>query len=178
MCGKFIDRTSILVEPAAEEPISTRIRYWLDPSEGYIVLEKRPEKALRIFHDLVTHDVPGFIISREHPERIRKKYSFLRTPGLWLSRFEVDGTLSPDDLPKLIYIVKDFTRKCEESVVFLDGLEYLITQIGFDTVMKHLEELKDIVVISKSRLILPVHKGAISEREFSILEREFVVVTE
>lgn len=178
MCGNFIDRTSILVEPAAEEPISTKIKYWLDPSEGYIVLEKRPEKSLKIFHDLVTHDIPGFIISREHPEKVKKKYSFSRTPGLWLSRFEVDGALSPDDLPKLIYIVKDFTRKCEESVVFLDGLEYLITQIGFETVMKHLEELKDIVVISKSRLIIPVHKGAISEREFSTLEREFVVVPE
>ncbi|MGC1120245.1 MAG: PAS domain S-box protein [Candidatus Methanofastidiosia archaeon] len=178
MCGNFIDRTSILVEPAAEEPISTKIKYWVDPSEGYIVLEKKPGKSLKIFHDLVTHGVPGFIISREYPEKVKKKYNLLRTPVLWLSRFEIDGALSPDDLPKLNYIVKDFTRKCEESVVFLDGLEYLITQIGFDTVMKHLQELKDIVVISKSRLIVPVHKGAISEREFSILEREFVVVTE
>ncbi|MBU7013441.1 MAG: PAS domain S-box protein [Theionarchaea archaeon] len=178
MCGNFIDRTSLLVEPAPEELTSTKIRYWIDPSEGYTVLEKKPERSLKIFQDLVTHGIPGFVISREYPEKVRRKYNLMKTPILWLSRFEVDDALSPDDLPKLIYIVKDFTKKCEESVVFLDGLEYLITQIGFDTVMKYVEELKDIVVTNKSRLIVPVHRGAISDREFSILEKEFVVMTE
>lgn len=176
ICGNFIDRTRILVEPAAEKTLSTTFKHWIDPSEGYIVLEKKPKKSLEIFRDLVTHGISGFIISRIHPEKIKRKYMLLRTPVLWLSRYEIDNTLNPDDLPKLNYIINDFTRRCEESVILLDGVEYLITQIGFETVIKYLHQLKDIVVKNRSRLIIPFHKDTISRSEFSILEKEFIIL--
>ncbi|MBU7036540.1 MAG: PAS domain S-box protein [Theionarchaea archaeon] len=178
MCAAFIDRTRMLVEPVAEKILTTERKHVLDPSEGYIVREKKPDRSLEIFYDLVTHGIPGFVISREYPEKIRTKYNLLKTPMLWLSRSEMEKTVSPDDLPKLSYIIQDFTRKCEESVVLLDGLEYLFTQVGFKTVVKLLHNLKDTVVINRSRLILPLHVGALSDQEYRILEKEFVVLTD
>jgi hypothetical protein len=178
MCAAFIDRTRMLVEPVAEKALTTEIRHWLDPSEGYIIREKRPDRSLEIFSDMVTHGIPGFIVSREYPEKIRTKYNLVKTPMLWLSRSEMEKTLNPDDLSKLSYIIQDFTRKCEESVVLLDGLEYLTTQVGFMTVVKLLHELKDTAVVNHSRLILPLHVGAVSDQEYGILEKEFVVLKE
>jgi hypothetical protein len=163
------------VEPVAEKTLATKSKHQVEPSQGYIVIEKRPKKSLDIFRDLVTHGIPGFIVSREYPERIKREYALLRTPILWLSRYEIDNTLNPDDLPKLNYIINDFTGKCEESVVLLDGVEYLITQIGFESVIKYLQELKDIMIMNRSRLIIPLHKDAIAEHEFSILEKEFTM---
>lgn len=176
MCGAFIDRTRLLVEPAPEETLETEMKHELNPAEGYIILEKEPEKSFEIFVDLITHGIPGFVISREHPEKLKKKYTLVKTPVLWLSRFDAENAISPDSFSKLVYLIRDFTRKVEESVILLDGLEYLITQASFETILPYLQELKDIVVMYNSRLIVPLHKDVLSLREYSALEKEFKVL--
>ncbi|MBU7017773.1 MAG: PAS domain S-box protein [Theionarchaea archaeon] len=176
MCAVFIDRTRVLVEPVAESMLKTEIKDWLDPAECYLIFEKNPVKSLRIFCDLVTHGIPGFVISRMHPDKIKMKYKLARTPMLWLTQSETENALNPNDLSKLNYIVEDFTRKCEESVILLDGLEYLVTQVGFSPVIKYVEELKDVVVVNNSRLIISFHEGTLSLRERSILEKGCVLL--
>ncbi|MBU7047767.1 MAG: DUF835 domain-containing protein, partial [Theionarchaea archaeon] len=176
MCAVFIDRTRVLVEPVAESVLKTEIKDWLDAAECYLVFEKNPVKSLKIFCDLVTHGIPGFVISRVHPDKIKMKYKLARTPMLWLTQSETENALNPNDLSKLNYIVEDFSRKCEESVILLDGLEYLVTQVGFSTVIKYVEELKDVVVVNNSRLIISFHEGTLSLRERSILEKGCVLL--
>ena len=176
MCAAFIDRTRVLVEPVAEDVLKTEFKYWLDPSEGYIVLEKKPKKSFEIFVDLVTHGIPGFVISRTHPEKIARKYKLTKTPLVWLSRSGRENAISPDDLSKLRYIIEDFAKKSGESVILLDGLEYLITQTGFEPVLMYMQELKDAIVLSNSRLIIPLHKETLAKREHSALEREFTIL--
>lgn len=176
MCGAFIDRTRILIEPVTERKSTSEIKHQLGPMESYIILGKKPEKAFRIFFDLVTHSIAGFVISREYPEKIKKKYKLQKTPMLWLSRSEGKNTISPDDLPKLSFIIGDFTRKSTESVILLDGLEYLVTQLGFEAVLKYLHELRDTIVLNNSRLVIPVNKEILSLREFNMLDREFTML--
>ena len=173
MCAAFIDRTRVLIEPVAEKQLRTEYKYWLDPLEGYIILEKKPEKSFEIFVDLVTHGIPGFVISRMYPEKVKRKYNLVKTPIVWLSRTERKNAINPDDLSKLRYIIEDFTKKSEESVILLDGLEYLTTQTDFETVLKYLQELKDTVVLNNSRLIISLHGETLTSREYSTLEREF-----
>jgi PAS domain S-box-containing protein len=176
MCGSFIDRTRIIIEPIAEKSLVTEVQKWLEPSRGYIIREKKPKKSFDIFCDLVTHGIPGFIISRQHPERIRRKYRLLKTPIIWLSRSRIKETLSPDDLHKLNYIMDNFTKSCEESVILLDGVEYLITQSDFKSVVKFLQGLKDLVVLNNSRLIIPLYENTLTTIEYSIFEREFQIL--
>jgi len=176
VCAAFIGRTKPLIEPVAEETLKTELKHWLDPAECFIVTEAKPKKSYEMFVDLVTHGVPGFVISREHPEKLRKKYKMSKTPVLWLSRTEVENTLNPDDLHKLNYLVEGFARKNGGSVIMLDGLEYLITQNSFQPILKCLYELRNIIVMNKSRLIIPLHKDALSLQEYSILERGFTML--
>lgn len=174
MCATT-DQNEVLITPT-EETRKVEIKHWLDPMGSYIVLEKKPEKSYRIFTDLVAHGIPGLIISRIYPEKLKRKYKLAKTPILWLSRIEVKNAISPDDLLKLRYIVEDFARKNEDSVILLDGLEYLITQNTFETAVKHLQELKDIIVLNNSRLIITLHRETLEPKELSTLEREFTVV--
>lgn len=178
ICAAFIDRTRFHISPAAEKTLKTECTHWLEPMEGYIVQEKKPEKTLKIFTDLVFHGVSGFVISREHPERLRQRCNLVKTPMLWLSRIKGKNTINPDDLPKLHYLIEDFTKKCHESAVLLDGLEYLIVQNTFASVLNHLQDLKDAVVLNNSRLIIPLHVEALPENQFSMLEREFTCITQ
>ncbi|MBU7029720.1 MAG: PAS domain S-box protein [Theionarchaea archaeon] len=176
MCAAFIDRTRMLIQPVAEKMLETELKHRLDPAECYIVPEKRPEKSVEIFCDLTTHGIPGFVISRMYPEKLRRKHNLVKTPMLWLSRSEKGDAISPDDLPKLKYIIGDFTRKSTDSVILLDGAEYLMTQTSFITVLKFLQELKDMITLNNSRLIIPLHKDTIPLKEYSILERELTVL--
>ena len=174
--SRKVDKTRVLLEPEAEKKLNTTVKFWLNSSDGYIINKKKPRKCFDIFVDLVTHGVPGFVISREHPEKVRRKYNLQKTPMLWLSKSGSETTIDPHDLSKLIYIIEDFTRKSEESVVLLDGVEYLITQTTFDAVMKHMHELKDIVVLHNSCLIIPQHRETLSVKECCLLERDFTIL--
>lgn len=176
MCGIFIDKTRLTIEPVPEQQLDTEITHWLNPAEGYIVLEKEPEKSFEMFFDLVTHGIPGFVISRVHPDKLKSKYQLVKTPVLWLSRFDAENSISPDSFSKLVYIVRDFTRKSKDSVILLDGLEYLITQIGFETALTYLQELKDIIIMYNSRLVIPLHREVLSLKEYSVLEKEFEIL--
>ncbi|MGD2247304.1 MAG: PAS domain S-box protein [Candidatus Methanofastidiosia archaeon] len=176
MCSAFIDRTRILTESIAEKQLETECKYWLDPAQCYIITEKRPRISFDVFVDLVTHGIPGFVITREYPDKLRKKYNLVKTPTLWLTMTKTANALSPEDLPKMNYIVGNFTRKSEDSVVLLDGLEYLITQTTFREVLRYLQELKDMVTMNNSRLVIPLHTGTLSPEEYTFLEREFVIL--
>ncbi|MBU7015043.1 MAG: DUF835 domain-containing protein [Theionarchaea archaeon] len=178
MCAAFVDRTRLMVEPVAEDSFSTDLTYSLELGEGYVVLEKKPEKSLEIFVDLVTHEIPGFVISRTHPERIKRKYSLVKTPMVWLTRSQVEQGVDPNDLSKLIFIIRNFTRRSEQSVVLLDGMEYLMTQNGFEVALKFLRDLKDTIVLNNSRLIVPLHADTLSAKEVGLLERELIVIGE
>lgn len=176
MCASFIDRTRMLVHPVAEKVLDTEFKHWLEPAACYLVLEKKPEKSFEIFSDLITHGIPGFVVSRVHPEKLKREFNLAKTPVMWLTRVEQEGTVTPEDLPKLIYIIADFTRKSEESVILLDGVEYLTVQNDFRTILKFLHELKDLIVLNNSRLIIPLHKDTLPLEEYSILEREVEVL--
>ena len=140
-------------------------------------MEKRPKKSFEIAVDLITHGIPGFVISRIYPEKLKREYKLQKTPVVWLSRSERKDSINPTDLSKLCYIVEDFTRKSEESVILLDGIEYLITQAGFDSVLKCMQELKDSVTMNNSRLVIPLHKDVLSQKEYSLLEKEFTILS-
>lgn len=71
------------------------------------------------------------------------------------------------------HIITEFLHKAEDAVVLLEGLEYLITENDFPHVIKALHALSDAIVLANARLLLPFNPKTISEKELSILEREF-----
>ena len=95
---------------------------------------------------------------------------------IWLSHSEVENTVSPNDLSKLNFILQDFIKQSRESVILFDGVEYLITQTNFNAVLKYLQTLKDIVVIGNSRLIIPLYEQTLLPKEYSQLQKEFIIL--
>ena len=81
-----------------------------------IIREKRPEKGFKMFSSLISFGIQGFVISREHPEKLRKRYMLDKTPLIWLSRSGADSAVSPNNLWTLLELVSDFAKKNEGSV--------------------------------------------------------------
>ena len=189
-CAAFIDRTRIQIEPVAEKELKTKIKYPLDPGEVYIVLEEKSKKSFEIFKDLVTHGILGLVVSREYPKKLKEEHNLQKIPMLWLSEIgiegsimpddpskllEIEGSINPNDLDQLGFFIENTIKKGADSVILLDGLEYLITCRGFETMLKYLYRLKDKAILGNSRLIIPLNEGTRSSEELNRLKREFTI---
>lgn len=146
------------------------------PAEAYLILEKTPEKSLGIFYDLVTQGIPGLVISRVYPEKLTKSYTLTGTPMVWLSRSNNENSVSPDDLATLKYIIRKFTEKSTESVILLEGLEYLVVETNFESVLAYMQDLRNIAVANNSQLLVSLHKDTLSLGEYSVLKKEFMIL--
>ncbi len=175
MFEAFIDRTRIKIEPVIEKKVEKTPKYRLDPQEAYIIPEKKCEKSLRIFSDIVSQGIPGIIISRVYPEKLRRRCTLVQTPVLWLSQVDGETSVTPADLYRLAYALEEFTRKSSESVILFDGVEYLMTQTNFEEMLRYLCELKDIAFINNAQLIVSLHKDTLTPQEYTMLKKEFVI---
>lgn len=171
----FIDRTRIKIEPVIEKKVEKTPKHQLDPQEAYIIPEKKCEKSLRVFSDIVSQGIPGIVISRVYPEKLRRRCKLGKTPVLWLSQCDGETSVTPADLYQLAYALEEFTRKSSESVILFDGVEYLMTQTSFEEMLRYLCELKDIAFINNAQLIVSLHKDTLTPQEYTMLKKEFVI---
>ena len=176
MCADFIERTKVPIEPVPEKKLPKKLEHQLDSSNIYVIVEKKPEKSYKIFRNLVTHGIPGLVVSRMHPGKVRKKYNLMKTPMLWLSWSEIEISMHPNDFSKLHYTFMEFMTKSDQSVILLDGVEYLIMNTSFETVLAYLKELRDILAITNSRLVIPLHKETLSPKEYNAFHEEFTIL--
>ena len=176
---EFIERTRLVVEPEVEKQVSTPLKYNLELQDVYLVEEEKPEKAYDMFTDLVRHGFKGFGICRTHPQKIREKYALEKTPVMWLSEIERKQVeqVGPQDIPKLIYLVSEFIKRAQPAVVIVEGLEYLVVQNDFKSVLKLIHTLSDYVATSQSILLLPVNPHALPQHQYVMLKRSFRVIS-
>jgi PAS domain S-box-containing protein len=173
----FVENTRFLISPAVENTLKSAMKYTLEPGESYLIESHDTAEVFDIFRDAVIHGIQGFSICRTHPKKVRGKYQLKKTPILWLSTIGTGDSVDPKDLAKINHLVNEFLKRAIDSVVLLEGIEYLIIQNNFEKVIKALNSLNDYITISGSRLLVPVSPKTLSEKELSILEKEFKVFT-
>ncbi|MBU7031686.1 MAG: DUF835 domain-containing protein, partial [Theionarchaea archaeon] len=169
----FVESTRFLINPAVEKTLKSEMKYSLEPGESYLIEGPQPAESFDIFMDYVTHGIQGFSICRTHPKKMRRKYGLKKTPILWLSTSGTENTIDPKDLAKINHIINEFLKRASDSIVLLEGIEYLIIQNDFERVIKTIHSLNDYITISQSRLLVPINPMTLSEKELSILEKEF-----
>lgn len=180
------------VTPATEKRSIEAAKYKLESATLYLVKEERPVKgtkdyiikgsqpnrSLSIFVDLVTHGVPGLCITRTQPQKIRQNFGLKKIPILWLTRSsDYRGKIEPSDLVELSQTMREFISKTENTVVLLDGIEYLITQNNFEEVLRFVQSLNDTFSMSNSMLIMPIDPLTLDEKQLHLLEKEMSEIT-
>ncbi|MBU6996220.1 MAG: DUF835 domain-containing protein [Theionarchaea archaeon] len=157
-------------------PPSGEIVGVLDSPGVYIIREKRPSRCYSLLKDTMELGIEGIIISREHPEKVIRNHEMSRIPMYWLSRMEMEYSISPEDLTELTEMVENYCSQDGGCIILLDGLEYLITERGFNLVLEFLYELQNLVIACGSRLIMPLHQGTLTFREYNYLEEGFTIL--
>jgi CheY-like chemotaxis protein len=172
----FLLRFKYNIVTNGEEEAPFPIEHEIPQGKSFIIYENKYEKSFEIFKDLVTHNISGLAITRTPPLSLKKAYNLEKTPFIWLSKIEGPNTISPIYLNSLMNLITDFINKGKESIVILEGLEYLISQNNFDIVLKFIQALRDLVLIENSRLIIPLNKSAFSQKEIALVEKELEVL--
>ena len=142
------------------------------PSSTYLVKEDRPAQSYALFLDALDRGVRGFCVTRVYPQKIREKFRVAAdVPILWLSNVGKEDSVRPKDLEKLSLALEQFITK-EAGFVLLDGIEYLITNNNFLTVLRLVQALRDQVAINRATFVISVNPATLDAHQLNLLEKE------
>ena len=142
----------------------------------YLVKEKRPGIAFEMFTEATTHGAKGMLVVREHPNRLKQLHEFDATKILWLTRRVGVDHIDPTELSLLSLEITRFVEGVSKSVVLLEGLEYIITQNDFETVLRFVNHLHDFILAHDSAVIIVIDPRVLNIRELALLERAARIV--
>ncbi len=164
------------VETEVESEPTKEMNIKLVPGRCDLVKSKKVDLSYRMFVSEIAAGNKGLLITRVHPEQIRERYGLIKTPILWLSGQPGPDRLDPASLSIVQHTMIDFLQKCPQSVILLDGLEYLATENQVDKVLRLIYSVHDAVVITGSKLIVPIDPNILSTKDMAFFEREFYVI--
>jgi hypothetical protein len=113
----------------------------------------------------------GMCVTRVFPQKVREQYELSGLPIIWLSNIGKEDSVRPKDLEKLSLLLEQFLTK-ESGLVLLDGIEYLITNNNFLTVLRLVQSLRDQIAVNKATLLLSVNPSTLDSHQLNLLERE------
>lgn len=140
------------------------------PGGSYLI--RNPAWARELFRELARPGLPGLAIARTAEDA---------APGVevrWLGRRAPDGSPGLERMAEVLKVVDDFCGRGEGAVVLLDGVEYLATRHDFATVLRFLQDLKEVVAARGARLLVPVEPAALDERQMALLSRDLETLRE
>lgn len=149
--------------------------------ESYLIYEKGNQRTFTIVKKALKFGATGLVISREYYEKLIEKYNLAEFSDLkffWLSRIEGKDVISPTNVEQIMSIIDEFLRnnKDKETLVLIDGVEYLMVHNNFTTIIKLIHELNDIITITKSRLYIPLDAETLTDDKRALIERDMHVI--
>ncbi len=163
-------------EPAEEAPPArpTR-RVDLTPGESCVFREASPKASLEAFAQL-SQAGRGICVMRRHPETVRDRLPLGELALIWLTRAEAEESgvahVSPTNLVQLTSTLLSLMDSERPPVVYMDAVEYLTSQNGFDQVLRFLQKLNEEVVLRRGNLLVSLDPEALKPQEVQLIARE------
>jgi hypothetical protein len=142
----------------------------------YLIKEPKAEHSFRIFMDTTSMGAKGLCITRQHPKAVMKKYGLKMTPILWLSNVQGENNIEPTKIERLSSVIYDFINKSDDTIILLDGLEYLITHNDFHSVLRLVNFISERIAMKRSCLVISINPLAFKEKELALLARDVTVI--
>lgn len=155
------------------------MRVTLEKGATYLIKEKKPKTAFKIFLEILKRGSNGLCITRVHPKRLRRKHELGDVQILWITTTEIseEKCIHPSDLPKLNMAINEMIENEENAVILLEGIEYLITYNGFDLILRFIQVLNDRVMVTNSRLLIALDPATLDTGSLHIFERDLIPIS-
>jgi hypothetical protein len=141
------------------------------PGNVYLVEERRPKVSFELFDQQLSAGYNGLIVTRDFPKKLLSEHGIGDCRMLWLTNLVGDGRINPTAIGILMSQVRNFVEGARNTVVVLDGLDYLITLNTYDRMLQFMHQLRDTVVTNDCILIVPLDPRTVGQRELALLER-------
>ncbi len=112
-------------------------------------------------------------IGRDHPHVWEEKYGLKPDRYIWLTRIEHEVAVSPSSLHVVNGEIVKFLRNNPGGIVYFEGIEVVLLYLDFNSLAKFLLGVKDRVLVESAYFILLASPETLSERQYSMLLREF-----
>ncbi len=143
----------------------------------YLVKEKKPDVSYRLFEVLLEQKLPGLVVTRQYPERVRRERGLSDVRVVWLSHTPGEDFHNPTAIGTLAKVLQKFIEdNAGEGVILLDGLEFLIINNGFLQTLMFVEHVNEFIMQHRGILLLPVSPETLEEKELALLERNLKVL--
>jgi PAS domain S-box-containing protein len=167
-----LETASLSVEPTRENYKAREAKYKLEYGSNYLVVDNI-ELAYDMFADTIMTGTEGLCITRKLPRKVRERYGLKRTPIVWLTGEKVEGERTLNSLQDLSILISNYVEKAEKPLILVDGIEYLASHQGFDSVYHFLQAKGTQVEAVGGILIVPFFKETLETKQVKLLEREF-----
>jgi GAF domain-containing protein len=167
-----LESTTLTVEPTKESVGFKEGKCRLDFGNSYLVADD-VELAYELFSDSVLTGIEGLCITRTMPRKVREKYGLKRTPIVWLTDESIQEEKTIQSLQDLSILISNYVQKASSPVILIDGMEYLISHKGFDSVYHFMQTKRTQMEANQGILIVPFFRDAVEPKEAKLLEREF-----
>ena len=160
-----------------EADIQTISSITLDAATTYLLLEETPKRSIELFLKEKKAGLSGLLITRSNPRKMRDKFDMEGVKICWLTGVragEKETTIA--GLQELSILVSNYVDKNSKSIVLLDGLEYLVSNNDFPIVLRLIQQIRDKVSTSESKMIIPLNPNALDGKQLTLLKRECQVI--
>ncbi len=141
---------------------------------SYMIKEKDSELSYRLLERNVKKTMPGILVSRQHPSRLKER--FKNTRFVWISQTPGKDYYEPTALNSLAKLVCQFIEEKEKCLVMLDCFEFLAIHNEFEHAFKTLELINEFVMQREAVFIMPINPEAMEPKQVSLLEKGMEVV--
>jgi hypothetical protein len=169
--------------PRRKTTRKTKLQKTIPPSflrEGltFLIEDEKSAKAFDIFKRVLLEDKKGICFSRSYPPHIQADYQLKGVPIFWLTRRKGEDNYDPVQLNGISHRIQEFMGSEKQTIILLEGIEYLISQNDFKPVLRFIQHIRDEVLVAGSNLLITLSPETLSRNELKLLERELEVFEE
>jgi hypothetical protein len=148
----------------------------LEWCSSYYVVEPKPTRSLKIFKDLVTKRFLGLCITKDQPEKLIEKFNLDESSVYRINSEEGDKNIPPI-LSKISDVINEFLSENVHSVIYLEGLEYLIKHNDFERVLRFSNNIKESIVLNDSILITSLDNSSLDEKQLTLIKENSIDIS-
>lgn len=149
----------------------------LEAGAVYLFEERKPRLAFEAVRAAQEEDGRAtLIVAREAPERLERLHGLSAQEILWLTYSHEPPAVEPTAISAITGRVYRFLEARPGSLLLFEGLEYLITQNNFSTVLRFLGHIRDAALRRSASLVLVADPRVLSIQERALLERDARIV--
>lgn len=143
----------------------------LEKGHIYLLLEPQPKKSLQLLKEYGRLGYEGLMITRSSPEQLRKK-KLKKQKILQLSSASKENSIPPDNVVNILLRMKEFMTSRKDSILLLDGLDYLVIQNTFEDALSLIQKLAESVLLYKGILMVSLNPKSLDEKQLVLFEGE------